>query len=122
MRPKSGGQLLPNLKTINKIPLDVVDLAERNKHKEALVVHDKLWKYCGTYRLVKPGVMDEEPIFYINDEVGSAINHSDDPNSRIAPFIWIPNCDGNYDQAKTFSIMWQTKNIEKEHYLNRDYL
>lgn len=40
MRPKMNNQLLPNLKTINKIPLDVTDLSLRTKHKEALKLHD----------------------------------------------------------------------------------
>jgi hypothetical protein len=35
--------------------------------------------------------MDEDPTFYINDEVGAAISHSDDPNCKIAPLIYSPN-------------------------------
>ena len=52
---------------------------------------DDVWKYCGSYRLVKPGVMDEEPCFYVTDEVGSAISHSDTPNCKLPPFIYSPN-------------------------------
>ena len=67
--------------------------------------------------------MDEEPIFYINDEVGSSINHSDDPNCCLSPFIYMPNCEGDdYSQAKTFSIFWVCKDLKKEEYLERDFL
>jgi tubulin--tyrosine ligase-like protein 12 len=52
-----------------------------------------IWKYVNSYRLVKPGVMDEEPTFYINDEVGTSISHNDDPNVKLAPFIYSPNCE-----------------------------
>jgi hypothetical protein len=36
-----------------------------------------LWRYVNTYRLSKPGVIDEDPTFYIMDEVGTSIMHSD---------------------------------------------
>lgn len=35
--------------------------------------------------------MDEENIWYIMDEVGSAIKHSDNPNMAVIPFIYAPN-------------------------------
>ena len=75
-----------------------------------------------TYRLVKPGKMDEEPTFYVNDEVGCAISHSDAPNTRLAPIIYSP--DGIPDDPKTmtFTLMWTTQAIKKEQYFERDYL
>ena len=83
---------------------------------------DKIWRYCGTYRLVKPGKMDQEPCFYIHDEVGNSITHSDSPNVKMAPFIFSPNCEHDDDKAMTYSIMWPTQTIKKEHYIERDYL
>jgi hypothetical protein len=78
MRPKAnGGWMLPNLKTVNRIPVNITDIVQRTKNRKALEISDKIWQYCQNYRLVRPGVMDEEPIFYINDEVGSSISHSD---------------------------------------------
>ena len=41
---------------------------------------DKIWMHIGTYRLVSEDQMDEESIWYIMDEVGSFIRHSDVPN------------------------------------------
>ncbi len=35
--------------------------------------------------------MDEENVWYINDEVGCAMRHSDDPNFAVHPFIYAPN-------------------------------
>ena len=79
---------LKNLKSINRLPLIPESLGERRVQHSILDLMEKVWKYCGTYRLVKPGVMDEEPCFYINDEVGSSISHSDTPNTRMMPFIY----------------------------------
>jgi len=56
MRPKVG--FLPNLKTINRVSVDQTDIALRTKEKKLLDIMDKIWRYCGTYRLVKPGKMD----------------------------------------------------------------
>ncbi len=38
---------------------------------------DKLWMYLGTYRIVREDQMDEENVWYLMDEVGSAMSHSD---------------------------------------------
>jgi len=35
--------------------------------------------------------MDEENVWYINDEVGCAMRHSDKPNFAMHPFIYAPN-------------------------------
>jgi hypothetical protein len=82
---------LPNLKTINQIPLDIKELDKRTLEKKILQISKDMWRQVGSYRLVKPGKMDEEPTFYICDEVGTSICHSDDPNTKLAPIIYSPN-------------------------------
>ena len=52
---------------------------------------EKIWQYAGTYRVVSENQMDEENIWYLMDEVGSSIKHSDDPNLAVHPFIYNPN-------------------------------
>ena len=47
--------------------------------------------YTNTYRLVTEDQMDEENIWYVMDEVGSSISHSDTPNLAVHPFIYAPN-------------------------------
>ena len=101
-------KFLPNLKTINRVSVDIINLGERTKKKELLKIMDLVWRYVGTYRLVKPGVMDEEPIFYINDEVGCAISHSDTPNTKLLPFIFSPNNKVDDPATYTYSILWPT--------------
>jgi tubulin--tyrosine ligase-like protein 12 len=55
--------------------------------------------------------MDEESIWYIMDEVGSSIAHSDVPNLAVHPFIYAPN--NKFDaHTITYSVrLYLTNNI-----------
>ena len=64
---------------------------ERVKEQKVRKVMDKIWMYIGSYRLVTPDKMDEECVWYVMDEVGSAIKHSDNPNLAVHPLIYSPN-------------------------------
>ena len=81
-----------------------------------------LWRYVNTYRLSKPGVIDEDPTFYIMDEVGTSIMHSDQPNCIVKPFIYSPDCYEDDPKTLTFSVLWFTKEIKKDELIYRDYL
>lgn len=115
-------KFLPNLRIINRLPLNVKQLGDRYKQQKVLKIMDLMWRYVGTYRLVKPGVMDEDPCFYIPDEVGCSITHSDTPNCRMMPFIYSPNATVDDAATITYSIVWPTEPIKKEGYLQRDFL
>lgn len=65
--------------------------------------------------------MDEESIWYMMDEIGSAIRHNDKPNLAVHPFIYTPK--GKLDDgAITYSICWPLENIEIGEDLSRDFL
>lgn len=115
-------KFLPNLKTVNRVSINERDLAKRTQQKKLLALTDKIWRITNTYRLMKPGKMDEEPTFYVNDEVGNSISHSDTPNTILAPLIYSPNNEVDDSQTTTYSIFWNSKDIKKEEYLQRDYL
>ena len=115
MVKKSG--MCQKLKTINRLPINIDELGDRRKEHLILDIMEKIWRYNGTYRLVKPGVMDEEPCFYINDEVGSSITHSDAPNTRMLPFIYSPNCKVDDAATMTYSILWNTVDLKAEEFL-----
>lgn len=113
---------LPNLKTINKVPIELKGLEERTLEKKILKLMKGIWKLTNSYRLVKPGRMDEEPTFYINDEVGSSICHSDTPNTKMSPLIYSPNCDSEDAQTMTYSVVWAVNDIKYNEYFYRDFL
>lgn len=107
-RPEKG--FLPALRTINDVSVSITDEAERVKERNIRKVMRELWKYAGTYRIVTEEQMDEENVWYINDEVGSLIKHSDQPNIAIHPFIYAPN--NKFDaHTITYSICWPLKDM-----------
>uniref|UniRef100_A0A2N9H5T5 Tubulin--tyrosine ligase-like protein 12 SET-like domain-containing protein n=1 Tax=Fagus sylvatica TaxID=28930 RepID=A0A2N9H5T5_FAGSY len=52
-----------------------------------------MWLYLMTYRLADEEKIDETSVWYVMDELGSALRHSDEPNFRVAPFLFMPEGD-----------------------------
>lgn len=82
---------------------------------------NSIFKLTGCYRLASSEQLDESSTWYINDEVGSMIPHSDDPNVKLIPFLYAPNYKLD-SEVQAFSIMWPIKDIEPEEQIYRDYL
>ncbi|XP_058464830.1 tubulin--tyrosine ligase-like protein 12 [Malaya genurostris] len=76
-----------------------------------------LWKWCNMYSLNAEGMSVENrmPIWYIMDELGSAILHSDEPNCRVLPFIHVT-------EQMTYSLLFPTENIAEGEQLYRDFV
>ncbi|XP_075490378.1 LOW QUALITY PROTEIN: uncharacterized protein LOC142528958 [Primulina tabacum] len=79
-----------------------------------------LWFYAMTYRLADEEKIDETSVWYVMDELGSALRHSDESNFRVSPFLYMPN--GRLESAVSYSILWPTKNIEEGDECTRDFL
>ncbi len=67
-----------------------------------------MWMYAGTYRVVTEEQMDEESAWYIVDEVGAAIKHSDQPNVALFPFVYSPDCLAEDPHTITYSVRFPT--------------
>ncbi|XP_050918374.1 uncharacterized protein LOC127135779 [Lathyrus oleraceus] len=87
-------------------------------------IHDRIisamWQYLMTYRLADEEKLDETSVWYVMDEFGSALRHSDEPNFRVAPFLFMP--EGNLASAVSYSILWPTQNVWKGDECTRDFL
>lgn len=51
-------------------------------------IKESIWKVAGCYRLANSEKLDDSSIWYVNDEVGSAVTHHDHPNVKIVPFLF----------------------------------
>ncbi|KAK6023758.1 Tubulin-tyrosine ligase family protein [Ostertagia ostertagi] len=72
----------------------------------------KMWQYIQTYTVRFKPEVDEEgmPVWYIMDEFGVRISHSDTPNVRVVPLYFIPH-------NAAYSVIFLTKEEE----ICRDY-
>lgn len=113
----------PKLKFINDFSLE--KLSSPNLDFERFIkesrVRKYVWKINQTYRLVTSEKYDEDATWYINDEIGTNINHSDQPNVAMFPFIFSPSNTFKEDMI-TYSLLWPIKDIKKDNEVMRDYL
>lgn len=74
-----------------------------------------IWRFCNFYSLNAQQVEDSLPLWYVNDELGSAIIHNEDGNFRIIPFIQLP------DQI-TYSLLFPIKDINEGDQVTRNFI
>ncbi|KAI5674266.1 hypothetical protein M9H77_14630 [Catharanthus roseus] len=83
-------------------------------------VINAMWLYLMTYRLADEEKIDETSVWYVMDELGSALRHSDEPNFRVSPFLYMP--EGKLASAVSYSILWPIANVQRGDECTRDYL
>lgn len=98
----------------NLMQLATEETAELSKEQRVAAVADRVWRYANTYRLGNVKPEDASTIWYVMDEVGSAIEHEDEPNVRMAPFYF-------GESQCAFSLVWTVQLIEGGDFLSRDY-
>ncbi|KAF9438877.1 Tubulin--tyrosine ligase-like protein 12 [Entomortierella beljakovae] len=93
--------------------------AEKKKQDVINKIMSEMWKFSQTYEyaVVDPsGQTKKESAWYIMDEVGSSIAHSDTPNCVCAPFIYVGRGTVSY------SIIYPIEDIPKGGALTRDFV
>ncbi|KAI8325928.1 hypothetical protein GQ54DRAFT_253795 [Martensiomyces pterosporus] len=95
-----------------------INPAERRKH--IMRVFSDLWRYFQGYdylRQTPSQILEKQTNWYIQDEVGLSVQHSDKPNVNCTPFLYLTP----QGQMMTFSILWPTRTILDGEVLTRDY-
>ncbi|XP_055696873.1 tubulin--tyrosine ligase-like protein 12 [Phlebotomus papatasi] len=97
----------------------IMGVNQENETQEECVkkVMRKVWRYNSMYSVNATGISIENqmPIWYIMDELGSGIQHSDSPNFRIVPFLHLP------DQV-TYSVLFPVADCEEDEIVTRDFV
>jgi tubulin--tyrosine ligase-like protein 12 len=65
--------------------------------------------------------LDESSCWYINDEFGSSIPHSNTPKVKIIPFLYAPSFKMD-DKVISYSLMWPLEDLEEGDLVTRDFL
>lgn len=111
---------LPNLKVINGIDASLVEMPARNKIRDALEIMEKLSLIAGVY-VVGQGV-NSQPVWYVNDEVGSIVSHSDAPNVRMRPFIHSTTNSLDSGDRLEVSVVWPIVDMKERTAFMKDNL
>lgn len=109
---------MPRLRVINNVDVKYTDMALRQRYKRVNQLINKLPMFANHYQI---GVL-QAPVWYIQDEVGSAIQHSDQPNVKCFPFMYSPNNSISDPNALSFNVLWPTKDISVNDAIYRDFL
>lgn len=86
------------------------------KEELADEIFKNMWKFCNFYSIGNTeNVEDRIPIWYVMDELGSAIGHSDKPNFRVVPFVYVP-------EQITYSLLFPIVDVEYSEVVYRDFI
>ncbi|KAG5347953.1 TTL12 protein, partial [Acromyrmex charruanus] len=88
---------------------------ELDEQKKVEDVTNEMWRYNLSYSVNYGEIEDRMPIWYIMDEVGSAINHNDDPNFRAVPFLYLP-------EGVIYTLLFPTKDVTAGDEVTRDFV
>ncbi|XP_010792488.1 tubulin--tyrosine ligase-like protein 12 [Notothenia coriiceps] len=70
------------------------------------LVMEDMWKYNQTYNLSEGSPEDKVPVWYIMDEFGSRVQHSDQPSCRMAPFFYMQG-------GLAYTLLWPLHDLQE---------
>ncbi|XP_006866969.1 PREDICTED: tubulin--tyrosine ligase-like protein 12 [Chrysochloris asiatica] len=74
----------------------------------------EMWTFNQTYRLAQGTAEEKVPVWYIMDEFGSRIQHSDTPSFATAPFFYMP-------QQVAYTLLWPLRDLDTGEEVTRDF-
>ncbi|XP_035003717.1 tubulin--tyrosine ligase-like protein 12 [Hippoglossus stenolepis] len=77
-------------------------------------VMESMWKYNQTYHLSQGSAEEKVPVWYIMDEFGSQVQHSDQPSCGMAPFFY------THGQV-AYTVLWPLQDLQEGDEVTRDY-
>lgn len=78
------------------------------------LVMERMWKYNQTYQLAQGSAEEKVPVWYIMDEFGSQVQHSDQASCCMAPFFYTQG-------ALAFTVLWPLRDLQEGDEVTRDY-
>ncbi|XP_027450379.1 tubulin--tyrosine ligase-like protein 12 [Zalophus californianus] len=78
------------------------------------LVLEEMWRFNQTYQLAHGTAEEKVPVWYIMDEFGSRIQHSDTPSFATAPFFYMP-------QQVAYTLLWPLRDLDTGEEVTRDF-
>ncbi|KAG7235829.1 hypothetical protein INR49_002129 [Caranx melampygus] len=70
------------------------------------LVMERMWKYNQTYHISQGSAEEKVPVWYIMDEFGSQVQHSDQPSCAMAPFFYVQG-------QLAYSVLWPLQDLQE---------
>jgi len=87
----------------------------RGKEERIEDVMREMWRYNQSFSMNRGNAEERILVWYVMDEVGSAINHSDEPNFRTVPFLHVP-------EGITYTLLFPTRDVAAGSEVTRDFV
>ncbi|ESO84257.1 hypothetical protein LOTGIDRAFT_205898 [Lottia gigantea] len=116
---KEARNHLINIPCLLERMVDLMEISKENQSKDDMInnVLSEMWKYNQTFSFGNTELGSEEslPYWYIMDEFGSKIQHSDNPTFKMEPFFF------SY-QNISFTLLWPIVDSKKGDDVTRNYV
>ncbi|KAB0801588.1 hypothetical protein PPYR_03774 [Photinus pyralis] len=113
---KNARKQLQTLTELRRRVASITGVEETENEEEMCEqIFDEIWKYGNFYWAQTNNVEDKIPIWYLLDEVGSAVHHSGNANCRIVPFLHL------HDNSM-YSVMFPTRDIDCGEIITRNFM
>ncbi|XP_015110656.1 tubulin--tyrosine ligase-like protein 12 [Diachasma alloeum] len=86
-----------------------------SKDQKLEFVLQEMWRYNQFLTINSDNIEEKLPLWYVMDEVGSAINHNDSPNFRVVPIIHLT-------EGITYSLLFPIRDVEVREEVTRDFI
>lgn len=116
-KPNSIRSSLRNVPGLLERMCNLMQVSGETTDEQIEKVSQTVWKYANCYAIGGSdfSVEDRVPVWYVLDELGSGIIHSENPNFRAVPFIHVP------DQM-TYTLLFPIENIEEGEIVRRNFI
>ncbi|XP_066142771.1 tubulin--tyrosine ligase-like protein 12 [Euwallacea fornicatus] len=76
-------------------------------------IFETMWRINGTYNVRNMENTEQTQMWYVTDEIGCALQHSDNPNCRMVPFFYL--------SGGIYSLLFLQESIEEGELMCRDF-
>ncbi|XP_061523607.1 tubulin--tyrosine ligase-like protein 12 [Phycodurus eques] len=92
-----------------------LDLSRKNSDADKVeLVMEHMWLYNQTYQLSQGSAEEKIPVWYIMDEFGSQVRHSDHPSCGMAPFFFV-------EAHAAYTVLWPLRDLQEGDEITRDF-
>lgn len=89
---------------------------DKTEDEKMKFVLSEMWRYNQSYSLGNAETIEDRmPVWYIMDELGSGINHSDRSNFRTVPFLYM-------SEGVTYTLLFPIKDVDFQDEVTRDFV